>query len=103
VPQQVRNERTLQLRSLGEQKRRSFYAQHAGTRRPILFEEEVSEGSLHGFTDNYIKVTTPYDPLLVNEIRTFQLAAPDARGEMRIEADEVELAHPAIGAAATEG
>ncbi len=59
----------------------------------ILFEEEVSEGHLHGFTDNYIKVVTPYDPLLVNEIRTFRLAEIDANGEMMIEADEVEYVH----------
>lgn len=93
VPQAVRNDRTTQLRSLGEKKRRHFYGQHEGTCRPILFEEEVSEGHLHGFTDNYIKVITPYDPLLVNEIRTYRLAATDAHGEMLVEADEVEYAH----------
>jgi threonylcarbamoyladenosine tRNA methylthiotransferase MtaB len=93
VPQNIRNDRTTQLRSLSEKKRRHFYSQFQGQRRSILFEEEVTEGHLHGFTDNYIKVTTPYDPLLVNEIRTFQLAEIDANGEMMIEADEVEYAH----------
>jgi threonylcarbamoyladenosine tRNA methylthiotransferase MtaB len=93
VPQHVRNDRTTQLRGLSEKKRRHFYTQFEGMSRPILFEEEVSEGHLHGFTDNYIKVVTPYDPLLVNEIRTFRLAEPDANGEMMIEADEVELVH----------
>lgn len=71
VQQHIRNERTTQLRSLSEKKRRHFYSQFEGQNRPILFEEEVSEGHLHGFTDNYIKVITPYDPLLVNENRTF--------------------------------
>ncbi|MBP6722754.1 MAG: tRNA (N(6)-L-threonylcarbamoyladenosine(37)-C(2))-methylthiotransferase MtaB [Bacteroidia bacterium] len=93
VQQHIRNERTTQLRSLSEKKRRHFYSQFEGQNRPILFEEEVSEGHLHGFTDNYIKVITPYDPLLVNEIRTFRLAELDANGEMMIEADEVVLAH----------
>jgi threonylcarbamoyladenosine tRNA methylthiotransferase MtaB len=93
VPQHIRNERTLQLRNLSEKKRRHFYGQFEGTRRPILFEEEVSEGHLHGFTDNYIKVVTPYDPLLVNEIRTYRLAVINEIGEMMIEADEVEFAH----------
>jgi threonylcarbamoyladenosine tRNA methylthiotransferase MtaB len=34
---------------------------------------------MNGFTDNYIKITTPYDPLLVNEITTVGLhqIAPD--------------------------
>ena len=93
VPQHIRNDRTTQLRSLSEKKRRHFYSQFEGQKRSILFEEEVSEGHLHGFTDNYIKVITPYDPLLVNEIRTFRLAELDANGEMMIEADEVVLAH----------
>jgi threonylcarbamoyladenosine tRNA methylthiotransferase MtaB len=93
VPQHIRNDRTTQLRSLSEKKRRHFYSQFEGQNRSILFEEEVSEGHLHGFTDNYIKVITPYDPLLVNEIRTFRLAELDANGEMMIEADEVVLAH----------
>lgn len=93
VPQHVRNARTTQLRSLSEKKRRAFYTQFEGQRRAILFEEEVSEGHLHGFTDNYIKVVTPYDPLLVNEIRSHTLTTVDANGDMCIEADEVVYAH----------
>ncbi|MFN8393788.1 MAG: tRNA (N(6)-L-threonylcarbamoyladenosine(37)-C(2))-methylthiotransferase MtaB [Bacteroidia bacterium] len=93
VPQHIRNDRTTQLRSLSEKKRRHFYEQFVGQNRPILFEEEVSEGHLHGFTDNYIKVITPYDPLLVNEIRTCHLAGIDPNGEMQVEIEEVVHAH----------
>lgn len=93
VPQHIRNDRTTQLRSLSEKKRRHFYEQFIGQSRPILFEEEVSEGHLHGFTDNYIKVITPYDPLLVNEIRTCHLAGIDPNGEMLVEIEEVAYAH----------
>ena len=59
----------------------------------VDYEEEVSEGHLHGFTDNYIKVITPYDPLLVNEIRTCHLAGIDPNGEMQVEIEEVVHAH----------
>lgn len=93
VPQHIRNDRTTQLRSLSEKKRRHFYSQFIGQTRKILFEEEVSEGHLHGFTDNYIKVITPYDPLLVNELRTFPMAEIDANGQMQIEVDEIPVAH----------
>ncbi|MDZ4758347.1 MAG: tRNA (N(6)-L-threonylcarbamoyladenosine(37)-C(2))-methylthiotransferase MtaB [Bacteroidota bacterium] len=68
VPNRVRNERVDMLRILSEKKKRFFYEQHIQTTRTVLFEQEVKDGLMHGFTDNYIKVSTPYDPLLVNEL-----------------------------------
>lgn len=89
VPVSVRNTRNEMLRILSEKKRRHFYEQFLGQSRLILWEEEVSEGKLHGFTDNYIKAVAPYDPLLVNEIRPFRLLDIDGEGHVRIEADEI--------------
>ena len=39
---------------------------------------------MHGFSRNYVKVKTPYDPLLVNELRDvkFEIIASD--GDMEI-------------------
>jgi threonylcarbamoyladenosine tRNA methylthiotransferase MtaB len=68
VPVKVRGERTTQLRSLSEKKKRFFYEQHMGKTREVLFEAEEKEGMMTGFTDNYVKVTTQYDPLLVNTL-----------------------------------
>ena len=82
VPQKIREERTTQLRSLSEKKRRYFYSQFLSTTRPVLFEEETDGVWMYGFTDNYIRVKTHYDPLLVNEIVDVQLTAIDADGDM---------------------
>lgn len=58
VPQQVRKQRTLALRSLSERKRRQFFAAHEGSVRPVLFEQaDDTDGSVTGYTDNYIPVT----------------------------------------------
>lgn len=95
VPIHVRNQRNEMLRILSEKKRRHFYSQHIGETRPILWEEEVNEGKLNGFTDNYIKAVAPYDPLLINEIRPFQLSGIDAEGQMEVELDEIPVHHPA--------
>jgi threonylcarbamoyladenosine tRNA methylthiotransferase MtaB len=73
VPVKIRMERSEMLRILSEKKRRSFYESHVGTSRPVLFEQEQKGEYMHGFTDNYIKVTYPYDPLLVNEIQRVEL------------------------------
>jgi threonylcarbamoyladenosine tRNA methylthiotransferase MtaB len=73
VAHKVRNDRTQQLRNLSEKKRHYFYQQHLGKSYPVLFEKEEKGNKMFGFTPNYIKVETDYDPLLVNEIIEVQL------------------------------
>ena len=78
VPQKVRNDRTTQLRSLSEKKKRHFYEQQLGQQRVVLFEAEEKGGKMTGFTDNYVKVVTDYDPLLVNTLVPVELKAINA-------------------------
>ncbi len=87
VPQKIREERTKQLRNLSEKKKRYFYEQFVGTQRPVLFEEETDGEFMYGFSDNYIRVKTQYDPLLVNEIVTVNLAGVNA--DLEMEAGEI--------------
>ncbi|OWY21049.1 tRNA (N(6)-L-threonylcarbamoyladenosine(37)-C(2))-methylthiotransferase MtaB [Sphingobacteriales bacterium UPWRP_1] len=68
VPLPVRQERSRMLHILSDKKRRFFYEQHLQTIRPVLFEAETDGITMNGFTDNYIKIAAPYNPLLVNEI-----------------------------------
>lgn len=87
-----RAERSKMLRILSEKKKQAFYRRFLGQVRPILFEEDVNEGMINGFTDNYIKIVTPYDPLLVNEIRSFELVEINPDGLVSISPDEVPVA-----------
>lgn len=73
VSAEERNHRSQMLRMLSEKKKRYFYSQFTGHSRPVLFEEEKKDGHMYGFTDNYIKVTTVYDPKLVGNIEHFHL------------------------------
>ena len=84
VPMEERQKRTTMLRILSEKKRRYFYEQHIGKRMNVLFESENEDGIMNGFTENYIKVKTPYDPLLVNEVSEVYLSEVDLNGEMMI-------------------
>ncbi|HAE36210.1 MAG: tRNA (N(6)-L-threonylcarbamoyladenosine(37)-C(2))-methylthiotransferase MtaB [Chitinophagales bacterium] len=68
VPGAVRQERTTQLISLSEKKKRAFYQKYSGTMRKVLLEAETDGIWMTGFTDNYIRVRTAFDPLLVNEL-----------------------------------
>ena len=85
VPVSIRQDRTTQLMNLSEKKRRFFYEQHQQTNRPVLFEAENDGSQMHGFTDNYIKITTEYDPLLANEIETIYLSHIENNGMMAVE------------------
>ena len=84
VPQKVRNERSGMLRNLSEKKRRYFYEQHLGSEFKVLFEAQEENGQMEGFTENYIRVTAKYDPLLVNEIKTVQLTAINEKGQVEV-------------------
>ena len=93
VPVKVRMERGEMLRGLSEKKRMAFYREHLGTRRPVLFEEEERRGVMFGFTDNYIKVATDYDPLLVNTVAEVTLSSLDSEGWVNAAFDYAEVAH----------
>lgn len=73
VPGAQRAERSRMLHILSEKKRRFFYEQHVGKTYEVLFEAEQEKGFMHGFTENYIKVKVPYDPLLINELARVEL------------------------------
>jgi len=85
VPITVRNERSQILRNLSLKKRRKFYQEHIGQKRPVLFEETKNKGLMTGFTDNYIKVEAKYDPLIINEITDMQLASINGNGLVEVE------------------
>ena len=73
VPMQIRHQRNKTLRNLSYMKMQYFNQLHAGQIRKVLFEGHVKEGMIEGYTDNYIRVTTPYREEWVNEIIDWKL------------------------------
>jgi threonylcarbamoyladenosine tRNA methylthiotransferase MtaB len=73
VPVSVRHERNKILRNLSYQKQQYFNAQHVGETRPVLFESVKQKdpndiAMLEGYTDNYIRITTPFREEWSNKI-----------------------------------
>lgn len=91
VSKKVRNKRSKMLRGLSVKKRRAFYESQIGTTRTVLFENENKEGYIHGFTENYIKVKTPWDPELVNTLHEICLTKIDADGLVRFDFIEEQI------------
>lgn len=88
VPAKIRAERSKMLRILSEKKRRFFYEQHLGHISQVLFEHDIQDGYMHGFTENYIRVQAQYDPVLLNELKTVRLR--NINENMLMEVEEVE-------------
>jgi len=85
VPQNVRNKRSKMLRGLSVKKRRSFYESQLGKTKTILLESENKDGFMFGFTENYVKVKTPFDEGLINTTHQVYLTKIDEEGEVLFE------------------
>ena len=85
VPKNIRAKRSKMLRGLSAKKRRAFYESQLNTERTVLFENENKEGYIHGFTENYIKVKTPWNPELVNTLQDVILTKIDDDGLVRFD------------------
>ena len=83
VPKKIRAKRSKMLRGLSAKKRRSFYENQLGKTAKVLFENENKEGFINGFTENYVKVKTPWNPELVNTLHTISLTEIDSDGLVR--------------------
>ncbi len=84
VPQNVRHKRSKMLRGLSVKKRRAFYESQIGTTRKVLWESENKDGFIHGFTENYIRVRTKYNPALINTMMKVKLTQIDDEGNVEI-------------------
>jgi threonylcarbamoyladenosine tRNA methylthiotransferase MtaB len=85
VPKNVRSKRSKMLRGLSVKKRRAFYESQLGNTLTVLFESENKEGYIHGFTQNYVKVKTPWNPELVNTLHEVTLTKIDEDGLVRFD------------------
>ena len=73
VPKQIRSKRSKMLRTLSVKIRRDFYSRQLGTKKNILFESENKKGFIHGFSENYVRVKTPWRKNLVDSIVSYDL------------------------------
>jgi len=77
--------RSEQLQNLACQKIMAFYRQHLGEKRKVLFEKHPQNGKMYGYTDNYIKVETAYDPSWAGKITKTRLKRINDQGNVETE------------------
>tara|TARA_B100000530_G_scaffold49810_1_gene27834 strand:+ start:1279 stop:2580 length:1302 start_codon:yes stop_codon:yes gene_type:complete len=69
VPIKTRKYRSKVLRNLSDKKKQHFYEKNIGLTREVLFENEVNDGYIYGFSENYIKIKSEYKPYLRNKLK----------------------------------
>jgi len=91
VPANKRAERSRMLHILSDKKRRKFYEDNLGRTSSVLFENDVENGMMHGFTENYVRVAAKYDPVLINEIKKIRLTNINENGTVEVEEIQPEV------------
>ena len=73
VPSNVRSKRSKLLRALSVQLKRKFYMSQLGTIKNVLFEPENRNGFIYGFSNNYVRIKTPWRSSIKDKIIPFEL------------------------------
>ncbi len=73
VPHEERTARSKKMLALSNEKKKAFYKQNIGKEKWVLFESDNDHGYMYGFTENYIKVKTPFNEKWVNQIKKVRL------------------------------
>jgi threonylcarbamoyladenosine tRNA methylthiotransferase MtaB len=79
----LRAERSKQLHILSDKKRQAFYQSQIGKEGVVLWEQEVKEGKVFGFTENYVRLSAPYQNDLPNQLQKVVLGELQADGTLR--------------------
>jgi threonylcarbamoyladenosine tRNA methylthiotransferase MtaB len=91
VPVPKRKERNKMLTILSAKKKRAFYESQADRTDKVVFEAAEDNGMMYGFTKNYLKVKTPFNPLMINQSSHVKLLELDRDGVYRIEFTEEKM------------
>lgn len=82
VSKEERARRTARLIELSDSKLEVFIGRNEGTERPVLWEHRVKgSGLMSGLTDNYLRVTAPYDENLINRISSVRISGDNVERE----------------------
>lgn len=85
VQSRISTERVARLEELSDRLHKEFASKYLGTKREVLFESTDHSGMMYGYTDNYLRVSAPYDTALINNICRVRLNAFDENGNISSE------------------
>jgi threonylcarbamoyladenosine tRNA methylthiotransferase MtaB len=78
-----KSERSKMLHILSDKKRHAFYESQIGKKGEVLFEESNENGLMEGFSENYVRFQSEYDPLLINTVQSVRYKSITENGEVK--------------------
>ena len=78
-----KSERSKMLHILSDKKRHAFYESQINKTGTVLFEESNDQGWMEGFSENYVRVMAPYDPLMINTIQPVRYKSIAESGDVK--------------------
>ena len=60
--------RVQRLEALCQELHEEFMKEHAGMKANVLFESTDRKGMMEGYTENYIRVSQPFDPEKIGKV-----------------------------------
>ena len=85
VQSRISTERVARLEELSAKLHKSFSERFLGEVREVLFESTDRSGKMYGYTDNYLRVSVPYNTKYINQICKVRLVALDEEGNITSE------------------
>lgn len=85
VDPKTKHARSKALLDISDEKHRVFMESHKGTRKKVLFEHTKRGKRMHGFTENYLKLYSDYDPKYINKVIEVEVGEYD-ENEMAMKA-----------------
>ncbi|MDB9963910.1 tRNA (N(6)-L-threonylcarbamoyladenosine(37)-C(2))-methylthiotransferase MtaB [Vicingaceae bacterium] len=85
IPIEIRRKRSKFLQQLSEKKKRFFYETQLNKEFTVLFEAQEQNGEMYGFTENYIKIKSAYNPDWINALKNVIPTHVNADGTVHAE------------------
>lgn len=85
VQSSIATERVSRLEELSSRLYRAFAERYLDTERDVLFESTERDGLMYGYTDNYLRVSAPYNTQKINTICRVRLNKIDDVGNISCE------------------
>ena len=85
IPMEIRRERSKFLQEFSEKKKRFFYESQLNKEFTVLFEAQEHNGEMFGFTENYLKIKSAYNPSWINELKNVVPTHVNADGTVKAE------------------
>jgi len=82
IPNRIRDERSHALHIIGNNLKQEFCISQIGQNKTVIFEQQKFDGTMTGFTDNYVEIVTKAQTDFLHHPGIVQLTGPEHNGVM---------------------